>query len=150
PRAMRTVAETFEACYRVLERGEAVGIFPEGVTYDDAQMKEVKSGAARMALELEHRHEGKLGLRIVPVGLTYSAKEIYRSDVLVNAGEAILASGFLEGYAEHRKECIQRLTAEIERSIQALILHTPQLEHAQVVAGVKRLYLDRIRLGAAI
>src|SRR5579884_2791924 len=29
PRAMRTVADTFEACYRVLERGEAIGIFPK-------------------------------------------------------------------------------------------------------------------------
>ena len=32
PKAMRTVADTFEACFRVLERGEAVGIFPEGIT----------------------------------------------------------------------------------------------------------------------
>ena len=34
-KAMRTVAETFEACFRVLERGEAVGIFPEGITYEE-------------------------------------------------------------------------------------------------------------------
>src|SRR5439155_24871162 len=62
PRGMRTVADTFEACYRALESGEAVGIFPEGITYEDSQLKEVKSGAARMALELEHRHAGRLGL----------------------------------------------------------------------------------------
>src|SRR5512136_254518 len=31
PRAMRTVMETFEACFRVLEGGEAIGIFPEGI-----------------------------------------------------------------------------------------------------------------------
>ena len=29
PKAMRTVAETFEACFRVLERGEAVGFSPK-------------------------------------------------------------------------------------------------------------------------
>ena len=150
PRAMRTVAETFAACYRVLERGEAVGIFPEGVTYNDSQMREVKSGAARMALELEHRHGGKLGLRIVPVGLTYSAKEVYRSDALAHFGEPISAADFLEQYSERRKECIHKLTAEIEHRIQSLILHIPQLEHARVVAGVKRLYLDRLRVGPAI
>ena len=150
PRAMRTVAETFEACFRVLERGEAVGIFPEGVTYEDSQLREVKSGAARMALELEHRHGGRLGLQVVPAGLTYSAKEIYRSDVLVNFGEPIRAADFLEGYGEHRKECIHKLTAEIERRIQSLILHLPALEHARVVAGVKRLYLDRLRVGHSI
>ena len=150
PRAMRTVADTFEACYRVLERGEAVGIFPEGVTYEDSQLKEVKSGAARMALELERRHAGKLGLHIVPAGLTYSTKEIYRSDVLVNFGEPIPAADFLGGYAGHRKECIHKLTAEIESRIQSLILHTPLLEHARVVEGIKRLYLDRLLLGPRI
>ncbi len=150
PRAMRSVADTFAACYRVLERGEAVGIFPEGVTYDDSQLKEVKSGAARMALELEQRHGGKLGLQLVPAGLTYSAKELYRSDVLVNFGEPIRASEFLEGYAEHRKECIHKLTAEIERRLQALILHIPQLEQARVVDSIKRLYLEHLRLGTRI
>src|ERR1041384_2755582 len=70
PRAMRTVRQTFEACFRVLERGEAIGIFPEGITHDDPQLKTVKTGAARMALELEQRHAGQLGLKIVPVGLT--------------------------------------------------------------------------------
>ncbi|HTL54912.1 MAG TPA: lysophospholipid acyltransferase family protein [Candidatus Limnocylindrales bacterium] len=150
PRAMRSVAETFEACYRVLEKGEAVGIFPEGITYEDAQLKEVKSGAARMALELESRHGGKLGLKIVPTGLTYSAKELYRSDALIHFGEPILAASFLEGYSEHRKECIQRLTAEIEHRLQSLIMHLPQLEHTRVIAGIKRLYLDRLILANSI
>src|SRR6266581_4560559 len=145
PKAMRTIADTFEACYRVLERGEAIGIFPEGITYDDSQLKEIKSGAARMALELEHRHNGKLGLQITPVGLTFSAKETYRSDALANFGEPIVAADFLAEYAERRKECIHRLTAEIERRIQSLILHLPQLEHARVIAAVKRLYLEHLR-----
>jgi len=144
PKAMRSVADTFEAVYQVLERGEAVGIFPEGITYDDSALKEVKSGAARMALELEHRHGGKLGLRLVPVGLTYSAKEIYRSDALVNFGEPIVAAEFLAGYEERRKECIVKLTEEIERRIQSLIVHIPRLEEMRVVEGVRSLYLRRL------
>lgn len=150
PKAMRSVADTFEAVYQVLERGEAVGIFPEGITYDDSALKEVKSGAARMALELEHRHEGKLGLRVVPVGLTYSAKEIYRSDALVNFGEPIVAGDFIGGYADRRKECIVRMTEEIERRIQSLIVHIPRLEQARVVEGVKRLYFNQLLLGNRI
>jgi glycerol-3-phosphate O-acyltransferase/dihydroxyacetone phosphate acyltransferase len=144
PKAMRSVADTFEACYRVLERGEAIGIFPEGITHDDPQLKTVKTGAARMALDLEHRHEGKLGLQIIPVGLNLSAKERYRSDVLVSFGEPIRASGFLPGYPERKKECIASLNSRIEESIQVLILHLPHLEQARVVDAVKRLYLDRL------
>jgi hypothetical protein len=103
-----------------------------------------------MALELEHRHGGKLGLRVVPVGLTYSAKEIYRSNALANFGEPIVAAEFIEGYAERRKECIVRMTGEIERRIQSLILHIPKLEETRIVEGVKRLYFDRLLLGNRI
>lgn len=150
-KAMRSVMDTFEAVFRVLEYGEAVAIFPEGITHDDPQLKEVKTGAARMALELEHRHGGKLGLQIVPVGLTFSAKEIYRSEALVHFGEPIRAAEFLTGYdGDGRKECIRKLTHEIEARIQNLILHLPRLEHARVVEAVKRLYLSRLRIGNRI
>lgn len=147
PKGMRSVMDTFEAVYRVLERGEAVALFPEGITHDDPQLKEVKTGAARMALELEHRHGGKLGLQIVPVGLTFSAKELYRSEALVNFGTPIRAADFLENYETQRKECIRKLSAEIEARIQALILHIPDLEQARVIAAVKRLYLERLQVG---
>ena len=150
PRAMRSVAATFEACFEVLEEGGAVGIFPEGVSYDDSQLKTIKTGAARMALELEHRHGGKLGLRIIPVGLTYSAKERYRSEVLVHFGEPIEAAKFLEGYDARRKECITQLSGEIERRLQLLIVHLPGLEQARVVEAMKRLYLERLKLGNII
>lgn len=150
PKAMRSVKDTFEACFKVLEPGGAIGIFPEGITYDDSQLKTVKTGAARMALELENRHGAKLGLKIVPVGLTYSAKERYRSEVLAHFGEPILVPQFVGGYAERRKEAINELNAEIERRIQSLILHLPKLEEARVVEAVKRLYLDRLKLGNII
>jgi glycerol-3-phosphate O-acyltransferase / dihydroxyacetone phosphate acyltransferase len=147
PRGMKSVAGAFEACFRVLETGEAVAIFPEGITYDDANLKQIKTGAARMALELEQRRHGKLGLKVCPVGLTYSQKERYRSDVLVHFGEPIAVAEFLAAYSEHRHECIQKLTYEIERRIAALIVHLPKLEHERLIIGVKRLYFDAVQVG---
>jgi 1-acyl-sn-glycerol-3-phosphate acyltransferase len=145
PRAMRSVFETFEACFDVLERGEAIGIFPEGITHDDPQLKAVKTGTARMALELEHRHGARLGLKLVPVGLTFSAKDRYRSTVLVNFGDPIHVADFLAGYPEKRHERIQELSHVIAERIQHLILHLPKLENARIVAAVKGLYLERLR-----
>src|SRR5581483_4437996 len=60
------------------------------------------------------------------------------------------AADFLAGYAERRKECIHELNTEIERRIQALILHIPQLEHVRVVEAVKRLYLERLLVGSRV
>lgn len=147
PRAMRSVMNSFEACFRVLEQGEAIGIFPEGITHDDPQLKTVKTGAARMALELEQRHAGQLGLKIVPVGLTFSAKEKYRSEVLVSFGPAIQIADFVAAYQQNRHQGIQALNEEIAHRIQLLILHLPNLERARIVEAVKRLYLDRLWAG---
>ena len=70
--------------------------------------------------------------------------------MLVHFGEPIEAAKFLEGYDARRKECITELSGEIERRLQSLIVHLPGLEHARVVEAVKRLYLERLKLGNII
>src|SRR2546425_8282281 len=62
PKAMRTVAETFDACFGVLERGAPERMFPEGSTYDHSLLTRSKAVAARMALELEYHYPLKLDL----------------------------------------------------------------------------------------
>lgn len=138
-RGMRSVAATFEAVFAVLETGGAVLIFPEGVTYDEPVLKELKSGAARMALELEHRHGGRLGLRLLPVGLAYPARARYRGDAVVQAAEPLRAADFLDGYPERKKDCIRRLGAALEASLKGLVVHQPDSERALVTGGVLRL-----------
>jgi glycerol-3-phosphate O-acyltransferase / dihydroxyacetone phosphate acyltransferase len=145
PTKMATVAQTFEQCFVVLERRGAVCLFPEGVTYDDARLKEIKSGAARLSLEIESRHHSALGLVIVPVGLTYSAKERFRSRALVQFGEPLTVAAFLEDYDADPRACVRRLSAAIEERIRTLILDTPTLEHERIVASVRCLYLERLR-----
>ncbi|MBI2361806.1 MAG: 1-acyl-sn-glycerol-3-phosphate acyltransferase, partial [Elusimicrobia bacterium] len=139
PRAMRSVTATFEAVYAVLERGGTVLIFPEGVTYDEPALRELKSGAARMALELEARHGGALGLKVLPVGLAYSDRGRYRGDALASAGEPLAAADFLAGYAEKRKECVSRLSAALDAAVKGLVVHQPDAARARVSAGVLRL-----------
>ena len=145
PTKMATVAQTFEQCFVVLERQGAVCLFPEGVTYDDARLKEIKSGAARLSLAIESRHHSALGLVVVPVGLTYSAKEHFRSRALVQFGEPLKVAAFLEGYDRDPRGCVRRLSAAIEERIRALILDTPTLEHERILASVRCLYLERLR-----
>ncbi|HET9368690.1 MAG TPA: lysophospholipid acyltransferase family protein [Vicinamibacterales bacterium] len=150
PKAMATVADTFARCYDVFEAGGAIGIFPEGISYNDDQLKPIKTGAARMALEIEDRHDGRLGLMIAPVGLTYSAKDRFRSDALVHFGAPFRAADWLASYRANRHEGVRELSGAIERRLRELILDLPSLDHQRIVASVKQLYLDRLRLGNLI
>jgi glycerol-3-phosphate O-acyltransferase/dihydroxyacetone phosphate acyltransferase len=145
PTAMRSVGDTFEHCFDVLERAGAIGIFPEGVSYNDEQMRPVKTGAARMALQIEDRHDGALALRIAPVGLTYEAKGRYRSDVLAHFGEPFRAADWLPQYRADPHAGVLALSAAIDQRIRQLILDLPSLDQQRIVASVKRLYLGRLR-----
>jgi len=78
---------TFEACFRHLGEGGAIGIFPEGEASDAPHLLPLKTGAARIALGAHAR--GVMGLRVVPVGLIYERKQKARSRAYVRVGEPI-------------------------------------------------------------
>lgn len=120
---MQKNADSFAAIRERLARGEAICIFPEGVSHSDAGLRELKSGAARIALD--YRETGK-GLRIVPVGLHYDAKQRFRSSVLIRVGPAIEVDA-LEGVdaqalTQLLDERIRALTSNFRRVREALWL----------------------------
>lgn len=79
--------DLFAACEAALSRGDAVALFPEGITHDEPRVAELRTGAARLALGAWRG--GVRGLRIVPVGLVYTAKASPRSRALVRVGEPV-------------------------------------------------------------
>ena len=51
PDKMDRNADAFAACFRALERGHLVGIYPEGTTHSESRVQRIKTGAARIALD---------------------------------------------------------------------------------------------------
>jgi glycerol-3-phosphate O-acyltransferase/dihydroxyacetone phosphate acyltransferase len=113
--------DSFAAIRERLASGGAVCIFPEGISHSDASMRELKSGAARIALDYAAAHDG---LRIVPVGLHYDAKQRFRSSVLVRFGEAFTIPTGLDARALTQliDERIRALTANFGSVREALWL----------------------------
>ena len=65
-------------------------------------VRDLKSGTSRIALRTEAEDEGRLGIRIIPVGLMYTDPGLFRSDVDIHFGEAIEVKSFLSAYREKR------------------------------------------------
>src|SRR4051812_40414883 len=76
--------QTFARARELLARGGSIAIFPEGTTHTDPQLKELKTGAARIALGAAASE-----LAVVPTGIYYTAKQTFRSSVLVVFGQPI-------------------------------------------------------------
>lgn len=133
-------AGMFEALFKVLVDGGAVGIFPEGISHDEASLQRLKTGAARIALGVVARHP-ELPLRIVPCGLNYMRPKRFRSRVLLQFGAPLtVGPERLAAYAADPQGAARALTEDIDRAIRALTVNAPDWETLRVLDGVRRLY----------
>ena len=78
----------FEAILDVLEKGEMVLIFPEGISHSNPELAPLKTGASRIALEARDKRHIQT-LRMVPLGLSFEEKGNPGTAVLAEAGEPI-------------------------------------------------------------
>ncbi|MCB9569972.1 MAG: 1-acyl-sn-glycerol-3-phosphate acyltransferase [Myxococcales bacterium] len=147
-------AGAFEALFRVMAEGRAMGIFPEGLSHDEAQIQRLKTGAARIALGMATRHP-EAPLRIIPCGLTYIRRRRFRGRALVRYGAAIevadIAADASAGADD--RAAVRALTERIDQGLRALTINAPDWETLRLLDGVRRLYqpprislADRIEL----
>jgi 1-acyl-sn-glycerol-3-phosphate acyltransferase len=103
---------TFARCHEALKTGINIGLFPEGMSHNERHRLPLKTGAARIVLEAEDRY-GPLGIRIVPVGLSYEAKGIFRSRVQVSVGDPIDPASEVTRYGNEPGAAVRALTARL-------------------------------------
>lgn len=108
-------AQAFAAIFDALADGEAVLVFPEGLSWNEPKLAPLRTGAARMALGARD-DAGVRGLRIVPVGINYERKDGVRSRVLVEVGEPLAIDDW-------PGRDVDVLTAELSRRLHAVTLN---------------------------
>ena len=109
-------AGAFDALLDVLRSGGAMGIFPEGISHTGPELAPLKTGAARIALQAAA--EGT-PLHIVPVGLTYFARDRMRGRVLVHYGAPIRV------LASTDQTAARALTQRIDDALRDVTLNAP-------------------------
>lgn len=133
PGDMSKNEDTFNHCYEHLEKGGLILIFPEGISITNRTLNPLKTGVARIALGAEERNNFKLGVQIVPVGLTYEAPHQFRKDVFVNVGEGINIQRFEKSFASDPKNAVHLVMLEIQRSLENLTLQVADPELVPMV-----------------
>ncbi|MEZ4453759.1 MAG: 1-acyl-sn-glycerol-3-phosphate acyltransferase [Nannocystaceae bacterium] len=138
-------ASAFESLFAVMAAGRSMGIFPEGLSHDEAQVQRLKTGAARIALGMAARHP-EVKLQIIPCGLNYVRRGRFRGRVLVQYGAplevpiATLGPGSADAPIECQRAAARDLTARIDQALRALTINAPDWETLRLLDGVRRLY----------
>lgn len=137
-------SKSFDALFAILGQGRAMGIFPEGLSHDEAQLSKLKTGAARIALGLGEKRPD-LTVRIVPSGLVYVHPKRFRSRVLLQFGPPItIDAARLEAFAKDQREASRALTADLETALRSLTVNAEDWATVRVLDGVRRLYQPKI------
>jgi 1-acyl-sn-glycerol-3-phosphate acyltransferase len=132
-------AETFSRCHDELAAGGWIALFPEGISHNEPALTPLKTGTARIALSAE-AERGPLGLRIVPVGLTFEAKERFRSRVLVEVGEAIDPTPELALYDEEPQAAVRSLTDRIAAGLERVTVGYGSWREAALIGRAADLF----------
>ena len=118
--SVRKNLETLDAGAVYLQRGEAVGIFPEGKSHDREGLEQVRTGAARIAASAV---QSGVQFVVVPLGLNYERKDRFRSSIWVRVGEPIDAGEIFSEHAGEERKAMRHLTEEIDLRLKQLVVH---------------------------
>lgn len=132
--------QTFDACHDALAQGAVIGIFPEGLSYNEPSMQPVKTGVARIVLGAEEKH-GPLGIKIVPVGLTFDAKHLFRSRALLTVGQPVDPAPEVARLGDDPRGARNDLTARVEEALRDVTLNYGSWKEARLLERAGDLYV---------
>ncbi|UCE07467.1 MAG: 1-acyl-sn-glycerol-3-phosphate acyltransferase, partial [bacterium] len=138
--------KSFEHCFRELESSGAIGFYPEGTSHPEPWVNPIKTGAARVALQAEDRNNFELNLLIIPIGINSLHPGKFRGSVLVNIGDPITVKKYLQAYQQDPVEAVNKLTAEIQKGMEACAFHIQDNSLTNIFEALKIVGIDEIKL----
>jgi len=116
--------ETFGLCRELLRGGGSIALFPEGVSHNSPKLLPLKSGASRIALGAASMNDGDVDVKIVPVGLYYTNKTTFRSEVMLHFGESFdVSQTVLDEHGHPPRESVNALTEQIDAALRGVTLN---------------------------
>ena len=114
--------QTFALCRDIMQQHGWLALFPEGTSHSETHLLPLKTGAARIALQSEAASGFRLGVTIVPVGLTYDDKGVFRSQVTAAVGAPFTLAEFAGAYAADEIAAAKQLTERIHARLSEVVL----------------------------
>ena len=140
PREKPNNKYSFSKCHEFLDEKGTMLIFPEGSSYYELKLREIKTGTARIALSYESLQGLDSNLKILPIALDYSDAIQFRSMVSVTIGEPISVQNYKKIYLENEIDGVLRLTETIRQKLDKYIPNTANKEQEQFLLKSHKFY----------
>lgn len=143
PALVQRNASVFEQVHTALAGGDAVGIFPEGLSHSEPSLARLRTGAARIVLGAAERTGVEAA--IVPIGIVLPQKDRFRSRAYVLVGRSLDLTD-LYGRGEADVEAVRELTDRIENALRDLTINLERIEDGPLIACAEAVYAAELDL----
>ena len=130
-------AETFAAVEQALAGGDAICLFPEGISHASGRLEPLRTGAARMALAGAAAGHP---VAIVPVGLNFDRLPMFRSRVTALFGRPFDAADLVDAFRADPRGATRILTDRISTRLRRVMIEADPRSDLPLVDRIDRLY----------
>ncbi|MEX1258235.1 MAG: 1-acyl-sn-glycerol-3-phosphate acyltransferase [Gemmatimonadota bacterium] len=148
PQQMHRNEETFRAAINALLAGDALQIYPEGKSHSQPAIEPLRTGAARIALSAEAERDGRLGLQVVPIGLTWEGKHLFRGRALAWIGKPFTIERWVTPAGADDADAVRGLTDEIAERLRKVTLNLSAQADLDLILAADRIYSRERRIHA--
>ncbi|MGG5487063.1 lysophospholipid acyltransferase family protein [Gaetbulibacter sp. PBL-D1] len=131
----------FSMCANLLNKGEAITVFPEGSHSLKRRVRPLSKGFTRMVFEAL-KHNPELQVKMLPVGFNYSNPTRFGSSVSLNFGAPILVTSEV---MKNVDESTKTLKTKVFNQLCELTTHIPEANYENDIKTLNDLQVDFIQ-----
>lgn len=140
--------EMFDECYKSLNQGKCIILFPEASSTTVSKIRDLKTGVVRIKAGFEEYTNKNKTVPIIPIGLSYSNPHEFQSRVVVKIGEPIIFDSSEND--ENLAELYRSQTNQVQKELKKSIIHIDNTQNENLVKNICRLFIGTHREENAI
>ena len=113
--------ETFDICYDILKRNEAIIIFPEANCETERKLRKLHKGAAKIAMMAEERSGFTLGVEMATVGITMQNMVSSGGRIFLEASEPFSLNPYFSRYKDNPNKALHDITNDVESDLRSVL-----------------------------
>lgn len=131
----------FDDCTALLNKNQAVVIFPEGNHSLVRSVRTLSKGFTRIILDTFEKHPD-IDLKLLPVGLNFRKAELFPDEAAIYFGQPIAAKDYITG---NRNADVVILKTKIQSEIAKLTTDIPEKNYTETLNVLEQLNVDFLK-----
>lgn len=138
--------QTFKKTSEVLQKNLGITIFPEGTHTNKQSLLPLKKGFAKIAMQTEEANDFKLGIQLIPVGISYSNYTQCQSTLSINFGHPIDLADYYEEYKKKPAIALNQIRDKMSESLKENMIHIEDDDNYNTLEYLMTAFAEEITL----